>query len=354
MGKPELADAVPGPSGSARLTVGVDIGGSKILAGVVDHDGRVLARVGRPVPADPASAQAVEDALVAIIADLVDRAERATEGTAAVGAVGVGAAGFLDVDQTAVMFSPHLPWRGEPLQSRLEERLGLPVALDNDANAAAWGECRFGAGAGRRHVLCVTVGTGIGGALVVQGALVRGSNGMAGEFGHMQLVPDGRRCACGNSGCWEEYCSGTALERMARDAAGGESPSAAELLEIAGGHIDGLSGPMVTDAARRGNAIAADAMSSVGRWLGVGVSALVAAFDPELVIVGGGLSAAGDLLLDPAREVLRRTLPGRGFRPEPPLVLAQLGPDAGFVGAADLARSALPPPEAAPPTLRPW
>jgi glucokinase len=168
----------------------------------------------------------------------------------------------------------------------------------------------------------ITLGTGIGGALLVGGAPYRGRNGMAGEFGHMQVVPDGRPCECGRPGCWEQYCSGKALARFARDAG------------------SDLAGPALTEAARAGDPVALGACADVGRWLGVGVGNVVAALDPALVVIGGGVSAAGDLLLHPARTTLRETLVGKGFRAVPDLVAAELGPLAGAIGAADLARRA--------------
>src|SRR5919112_2112803 len=190
-------------------TVGVDIGGTKVLAGVVASDGTILETVRLPTPHRSTSPREVEDTIVAAVRQLESRT-----GTAA-RAVGIGAAGFVD-DKGVVAFSPHLSWRNEPLQALLESRLSLPVRVDNDANTTAWAELRFGAARACRNVLCLTLGTGIGGALVVDRQVFRGSHGMAGEFGHMQLVPEGLPCECGNRGCWEQYCSGHALVRAAR------------------------------------------------------------------------------------------------------------------------------------------
>jgi glucokinase len=199
-------------------------------------------------------------------------------------------------------------------------------------------ETRFGACVGYQQAICVTLGTGIGGALVIDGKVFRGGHGMAGEFGHMQVVPDGRRCECGNKGCWEQYSSGNALVREARELVANQSPVAFRLSELVNGNPANLTGPIVTKAATRGDAAACEIFEDVGTWLGVGLAGLTAAFDPELIVVGGGVSDAGDLLLEPARDALARTLTGRGFRPVPPIVKAALGPDAGFIGAAELAR----------------
>jgi glucokinase len=241
-----------------------------------------------------------------------------------------------------VRFAPHLSWRDEPLRDAMRDRLGVPVTVDNDANAALWAEVRFGAARGETDVLCVNLGTGIGGALLVAGRLHRGAFGMAGEFGHMQVVPGGRACECGRTGCWEQYASGNVIARAARVMAkAGEAGSA--LLTRAGGDATRVTGLVVTEAAMAGDPTARRLLGEVGEWLGVGLANLVAAFDPALVIVGGGLSEAGELLLTPAREAFAQTLPGRDYRPLPRIVAASLGNNAGLVGAADLARRALDP-----------
>jgi glucokinase len=312
------------------LTVGVDIGGTKVLAGVVDSRGRVLARERRDTVGR--SVQAVEDTIVELVA-LFERTHH-------VAAVGVGAAGFVDVTRSTVLFSPHLAWRDEPLREAVMSRVRLPVVVDNDANTAALAESRFGAGVGERLVLCVTLGTGIGGAVVIDGRVFRGAHGMAGEFGHMQVVPDGHRCECGNRGCWEQYASGNALVRDARELVRVGSPLAENLRALVHGDPDALTGPLVSQAARDGDPLARELLDDVGEWLGVGLAGLAAAFDPSCIIVGGGVSSAGDLLLEPTRRAFARTLVGRGHRVQPPIRGAVLGPDAGFVGAADMARSA--------------
>ena len=311
--------------------VGVDVGGTKVLAGVVRADGTIANVVRRDTPDRSMAPPVVEDTIADAVTELAKE-------HGPIDAVGVGAAGFVDEDQAVVRFSPHLSWRDEPLKAALERRLEMPVVIDNDANAAALAETSFGAARGYRHALCITLGTGIGGALVVDGKVFRGANGMAGEFGHMQVVAEGRRCECGNRGCWEQYSSGNALVREARDLVAANSPSAHILVGFVGGDPDKLNGPTVTQAAQAGDPASIEIFREVGAWLGVGLANLTAAFDPELIVVGGGVSAAGELLLEPAREALGRRLTGRGFRREPGVVRAALGPDAGFIGAAELAR----------------
>ncbi|MEO5850930.1 MAG: ROK family protein [Nocardioides sp.] len=310
------------------VCIGIDVGGTKVLAGVVDGTGRVVRTARRSTPGRRVETVAVEDALVAAVEEVAAGAP--------VAAVGLAAAGFVDAAGRRVMFAPHLPWHGEPVRDLLAARLGVAVALDNDANCAALAEWTYGAARGAASALVVTLGTGIGGALVLDGRVLHGTNGMAGEFGHMKVVPDGQPCPCGGAGCWEQYSSGNALVRYARERVGRE-PS---LLESScGGDPTLLTGPMVTDAAAEGDLVARQAFHSVGDWLGVGLANLVAAFDPEVVVVGGGVSTAGDRLLAPARAALRRSLVGAADRVVPQVLAARLGPEAGLVGAAVLARS---------------
>jgi glucokinase len=319
---------------SPGIAIGVDIGGTKVLAGAVTADGTILERVRLPTPHRSTSPEVVEDTIVAAVRELESR----TRTTAC--AVGIGAAGFVDAGGT-VAFSPHLAWREEPLRAALESRLGRPVSVDNDANTTAWAELEFGAARSYRNVVCLTLGTGIGGALILDGRIFRGSNGMAGEFGHMQVVPEGRLCECGNTGCWEQYCSGNSLVRAARVSVAAASPDAENLRRLTEDDPDRVTGALVSQAAADGDKAALEALREIGDWLGVGVAGLAAAFDPDLVVVGGGVSDAGAMLFEPAQAALGRTLTGRGYRPEPRIVPALLGTAAGFVGAAAQARTRL-------------
>jgi len=314
-----------------QLTIGVDVGGTKVVAGVVDHRGRVWERLRRETPGS--SPAEVEDTIVATVDELCSRHR--------VAALGVGAAGFVDVSGSAVLFAPHLAWRNTPLRSTLTGRVGLPVLVENDANAAAWAEWRLGAATGEEAVVCLTLGTGIGGGIVLGGRVYRGRYGIAGEFGHMQVVPGGHPCECGNHGCLEQYASGNALVRGARELLVTDSAAAQPLLTMAGGDSDAISGPMVTRAAQAGDPAATELLAGVGRWLGVGLANIAAALDPGVFVIGGGVSQAGELLTGPARTGLAATLTGRGFRPQARVVLAGLGEDAGMVGAALLARDLL-------------
>ncbi|MXG90790.1 ROK family protein [Nocardioides flavescens] len=317
-------------SGREPLVVGIDVGGSKVLAAEIGPAGEVLTTATRVTPGRLVEVGLVEDALTLAVEDVAQGRP--------VAAVGLAAAGFVDAEGERVMFAPHLPWREEPVRSRLEERWGTRVVLDNDANCAALAELEHGAAAGAQDAVVVTMGTGIGGAVVVGGQLRRGRNGMAGEFGHAQVVPDGHPCECGHRGCWEQYSSGNALVRLAR-ARVGQEPTLLD--DLCGGDPSRLTGPMITEAAGDGDLVARQAFASVGEWLGVGLANLVAALDPEVVVVGGGVSAAGDRLLEPARAALRRALVGEPHRVVPPLRRAHFGPEAGAVGGALMARAAL-------------
>ena len=315
-------------------SVGLDIGGTKVSGGVVDEDGRILVRTRRDTPDRSSAPRVVEDTIVEVHDELLVLAGEA--GVEAPTAVGVGAAGFVAADRATVVFAPHLSWRNEPLRDALGQRISLPITIENDANAALWAEYRFGAAREASHAVMITLGTGIGGGLLVGGTLVRGRYGIAGEFGHMQVVPGGQRCECGNRGCWEQYSSGNALVREARGMAMANSPKAADLIAHVGGDVEDLTGPRITEAARGGDATATELLAEIGHWLGVGLANLAAALDPEVFVVGGGVSAAQDLLLGPARETFARQLAGRGYRPAARIVPARFGPDAGLIGAATL------------------
>ena len=317
----------------SRLAIGIDIGGTKVAGGVVDEAGAIVHRARRDTPHRSMRPGVVEDTIVEVVDELLT-----TVGSDPMVAVGIGAAGFVAADRATVVFAPHLSWRHEPLRERLARRVPVPIFVDNDANAAAWAEWRFGAAQGETHLVMITLGTGIGGALLMNGHLVRGRFGIAGEFGHMQVVPGGQRCECGNRGCWEQYASGNALVREARSLAMARSPIATDLLERVDGDPARLTGPVITDAARDGDPTAIELFAEIGQWLGVGLANLAAAFDPGAFVIGGGVSAAGDLLLEPARETFRRHLTGRGYRPEAEITVARLGNDAGLIGAADRAR----------------
>jgi glucokinase len=310
------------------LTIGVDVGGTKIAAGLVDVGGKVLATERTESPAK--HPREIVHTIGALVKELSTGQD--------VEAVGVSAAGFVDKARATVLFAPNLAWRDEPLKKLLEEETGLPVIVENDANAAAWGEFTFGAGADVDDLLMLTIGTGVGGGVVLDGELMRGGFGIGAEVGHVRMVPGGVPCGCGNLGCLESYASGRALVRRSQEEARLDARAAATVLAEAGGDVEAITGPLVTEAAQQGDAFAVARFVELGDWLGQGLATLTAVLDPAVVVVGGGVGEAGDLLLEPARTSFVANVTGHGHRPLLEIRQARLGNAGGMIGVADLAR----------------
>ena len=312
------------------LSIGVDVGGTKIAAGVVDEDGNVITRVQKDSPAND------RDAILATIIEVaLDLKLAHPEATT----VGIGAAGFVSSDRNTMASGTNLDWTGVKIGDVVSEGVGLPVVVENDANAAGWAEARFGAGAGKANVLVVTLGTGVGGAVVIDGHLVRGAAGFAAEIGHISIVPDGRPCGCGLRGCLERYASGTALGVNGWELAKFRPAYAARILELSGGDQNKISGKAVTAAAREGDPAALECYERLGDALGQGLADLAAVLDPEVIVLTGGLTEAGDILLTPVTKAFDQYLTARTRRPQIPVLISASGQDAGLVGAADLARA---------------
>jgi len=303
--------------------IGIDVGGTSVRAGVVDASGGLLDTARTATARGEA---ALEEAIAGVVGELRTRHD--------VEAVGLAVAGFVGDDRRTVMFAPHLPWRDADVADRIADRVGLPVTLEHDANAATFAEHRFGAARGCRVGVFVALGTGIGAGLLLNGELFRGAHGVAPELGHLCLVPGGRTCPCGKAGCWERYCSGTAL-----------AATAVELLATRPGRStvlaredpDAVTGRRVAGAARDGDPIARMAMAELARWLGEGLALVADVYDPEIVVIGGGVSESAPLFLDEAREVYMRSVTGGKRRPLARIRTAQLGDEAAIVGAATLA-----------------
>jgi glucokinase len=304
--------------------IGVDLGGTKLLAGTVDADLRVHHRAYRLARRD------------AVIDNIVEAVQEARESSSVeIAAVGVGIPCLIEPVRGVAMACNHLPLVDVPVRDLLAERIGLPVVLDNDANAALVAECRFGAARDARHVVMLTIGTGIGGGLLVDGRVLRGVSGAAGELGHIAIDRDGPPCPghCPNRGCLEAFVSGPALAGAGRRAAEAQPASGLGQALAAGREV---TGPLITELAHDGDAVAAEVLAGLGRDLGIGIASLVNIFNPEVVVIGGGLVAAGEFLLAPARAVVaeRAVAPARD---QVRIVPARFGDESGMLGAAAMA-----------------
>jgi glucokinase len=329
------------------VTLGIDVGGTKILGLAVDGSGDVLAEAKAPTPRllpPPSTGGAGADTVIETIALVAERlldaldAGQATTNAASVSAVGVGVAGMVDASGT-LRFSPNLPGgEGLDVRGRLSTRLaGRRVVVDNDATCAMIGEWVYGAAAGATDAVVVTLGTGIGGGLVVNNRVARGALGYAGEIGHMVVDPSGPNCPCGKRGCWERFASGTGLGRLAREAA--HAGRLDEVLRRAGGDPEAVRAEDVTAAAAAGDAGARAVLEELGWWLALGLANLANILDPSVFVLGGGLVDAVDLVIEPVRSAFDDLVEGRRGRPEVMICLASLGERAGAVGAGVLARS---------------
>ena len=309
--------------------IGIDVGGTKVLAGVVDTRGKIVEKIRRETPIEGGVA------LTTVIAEMANELKDRYE----VAGIGVCSAGFFAPDRRSIIANPNIAnWNGVELAEDLEALIGRPVILENDANAAAWGERQFGAGDKANELVMLTIGTGLGGGLITDGKIFRGSRGAAAEFGHVRAVPEGHLCGCGLRGCYEQYASGTALMRHAREAISASPELSRSLLARGTGTIDGLTGEQLTLAAKEGDPVAIAAFNTTGHWIGALVATLEAALDPAKVVIGGGVIAAGEILLKPIRESMNQLSLFRGRRSVPELVAATLGNDAGLIGVANLTR----------------
>ncbi|MDN5748987.1 MAG: ROK family protein [Pseudonocardia sp.] len=308
-----------------QRAIGLDIGGTKIAGGVVDASGAVLCEIVEPTPEDSDG-----PAVTAVLLDVVERLRAEHDSVAA---IGVGAAGIVEWPAGRIVWAPNNAYRDWAVREQLEAATGLPAVIDNDANVAALAEARLGVQRCRDLVL-VTVGTGIGGGLVLGGRIYRGPTGRGAELGHIILNPDGPVCGCGNHGCFEAYASGSALTRMGREAAADDPHG---LIARLGAEQGEVTGQTVTAAAQQGDAVAEALFGRLGRWLGVGIASLANIFELQAVAVGGGLVDTGDLLLEPARIAAREFAYAPHARAGIPIVAATHRNDAGMIGAALLA-----------------
>ena len=321
-------------SGS-RATVGVDLGGTHIRVAVVDDDGTI-----RHEHRGASPSHSIDELVGAVASATTDLVAAARADGLTVEAIGAGVAALVDDDGVA-RYAPNVPALvNAPLRDDIAGATGLHAIVDNDANVAAWGELAHGAMQGMRHALLLTLGTGIGGGIVLDGRVYRGAHGFAAEVGHWQFDPRGRMCACGEPGHWEAWGSGTALGVLAREVvARGEAPS---VLAAAGGDPDAVSGEHVSAAALDGAADALAILDTFADFVATGFAGLANILDPEAIVISGGLVNLGDVLVSRIRARFPEHLEGRAFRPEIPIVAATLGDQAGVIGAAVLARQVDP------------
>jgi len=313
------------------LTMGIDLGGTKTLTAVVDPRGEILASDESVTPAAKE-----RDAIIQSIVDSAHRAlKKAVVGISGICAIGVGAAGISNPEAGILFSSPNLPGlRNVLLRDIMQERLGKKTFLINDADAAALGEFYFGAGRGVRNFIYITLGTGIGGGILIDGKIYTGAIGAAGEVGHMTIDDNGPICNCGNKGCWETLASGTALAKEARRRiVGGVRTS---ILEYAGGDIEKVTPEAIHAAAQQGDSLAKELIARTGYYVGVGLANLVNIFNPELIVIGGGLSNIGDMLFKPAFKVAGERAFKEAFQAVR-FAAAGLGPNSGVLGAAAFA-----------------
>jgi glucokinase len=292
--------------------IGIDVGGTKIAGALVSDGGEIVRSSHRPT--NPDSPDSIVSAVLEIVAELDDSGLQP--------AVGVAAAAFMDRAREKIYFAPNIAWKDFPLKSILEQALGRPVRIENDANAAGWAEFRFGAARDVNSMLMLTMGTGVGGAVIDNGVLMLGGYGSAGELGHIVIERNGRECGCGNFGCLEQYASGTALMNQAREALGREDLSPEDFAALI----------------EAGDPIAHDVFFEVCDAMGRGIASLVAVTDPETIVIGGGVARAGVALADMIQSRFLHHYPASDLKPVASVVVATLGNAAGVVGAADLAR----------------
>ena len=314
-----------------RFIVGIDLGGTNIAAGAMPTDGtREIAMRMAPTRAEEGS-----DAVVGRIARMIEevieqtRAETGADRSDFIG-VGIGSPGPLDRERGVVIVTPNLGWRDFPLRDEVAMRVGLPATLDNDANCATLGEWWCGAAKGGRNVVGMTIGTGIGGGLILDGKLYHGASDIAGEIGHTTIDSTGRRCKCGNYGCLEAYASGTAIAERAREVLDVDGESI--LHDLVNGDVSLITAQIVFEASKRGDPVGMEVVRDTAHFLGVGVSNLLNVFNPDIVVIAGGVTQAGDMLFEPLRAEVRR----RAFKPAVDacrIVPGALPLSAGVVGA---------------------
>lgn len=314
---------------TSALTIGIDIGGTKVLGGVVDNKGTIIDSARRPTPASGGAE------LITTIIDLI----KEFQGKHQIAGIGISVAALISKDQGTIVGAPNIANLSKlNFVAELKKVFNLPVIAENDANAAMWAEYKFGNAQGLNPVIFFIIGTGMGGGLVVDGKLFRGANGIGAEFGHMIVQPNGLQCGCGAFGCIEQYASGSALMRYAKEAIAANPKQAEGLLPMCNGDFANLTGSILTQAAKNGDELALAAFDKQADWLGSACASYTLLLDPQAIVVGGGVVEAGELFLTRVRNAMERYMPFAGTHLLPKIIAAKHGNDAGLIGAADLVR----------------
>ena len=313
---------------SSALTIGVDIGGTKVSAGVVDLDGNIISSDRRSTTVSGG----VE--LIATITDLIKSLQERHE----IAGIGISIAALISADQGTIVGAPNIANLSKlNFVEELKKSFNMPVVAENDANSAMWAEYKFGNAKNLNPVMFFIIGTGMGGGLVIDGKLFKGANGIGAEFGHMIVQPNGIKCGCGANGCIEQYASGSALMRYAKEEMKADPIKAKELLKYSDASGD-ISGATLTTAAKQGNEIALSAFNKQADWLGSACASYTLLLDPQAIVIGGGVVEAGELFLNPVRLAMEKYMPFAGTHSLPKIIAAKYGNDAGLIGAADLVR----------------
>jgi len=312
------------------LTVGIDIGGTKVLGGVVDTNGNILGSFRKDTPKSGGKD------LINVIIEVIEELQKSHVITG----IGVSTAGIVSSDRKTVIAAGNIAnWNNVSLAEALIKEFGLPAVVENDANAAIWAEYKFGNAKDLNPVMFFIIGTGMGGGLIIDGKLYRGAHGIGAEFGHMMVKLDGEKCGCGAIGCIETYASGSALMRYAHEEMSANLDAGKELLAFGDGTLDGFTGQALNKAAKSGNSLALSAFNKQADWVGSAIASYTLLLDPEAIIIGGGVIDAGEIFLKPAIAAAEKYMPFAGKHPLPKIIAAKFGNDAGLVGAADLVRA---------------
>ena len=323
-------DLVLGAGVDTMYKIGIDLGGTNIKIGIVNEENKIVARTSIPTHAERPYQQVLEDMGLAVLRLLEENKITVSECSGA----GVGCPGIADAKTGVVIYSNNIPWKNVPLAEELKKYLHMPVYISNDANCAALGEVIAGTAKGYQNAVMITLGTGVGSGIVIDGKIFEGSHFGGAECGHTVIVPDGELCSCGRRGCFETYASATALIRETKRAAQGNQSSM--LWQMCEGDLDKIDGKVAFETMKLGDRVATEVVENYIKYLSIGIANLVNIFRPDIVLLGGGICNQGEVLTKPINEYLKRECFGSEMTYVPEVRIAELGNDAGIIGAAGL------------------